>query len=120
MNLPAWQVEHEGPVPPYEQVKQQVIDAVDAGTLVPGEKLPPVRALAAELGLAANTVARAYKELEALGVVATRGRAGTVVLGAGVERAARQAAATFVAEVRNLGLTDDDALGLVRRTLDKR
>ncbi len=101
---------------PYEQVKQQIIAAVDAGTLAPGEKLPPVRTLAADIGLAANTVARAYKELEAAGIVATRGRAGTVVLGAGTDRAAREAAALYVARLRALGIADADAIELVRRT----
>jgi len=118
MAEPRWHVDHDGPVAPYEQVKQQVVDAVDAGRLQPGEKLPPVRALATTLGLAANTVARAYKELEGLGVVATRGRAGTVVLGAGADRSAREAAATYAATVRALGVDADEALDLVRRALE--
>lgn len=113
-----WSVDHDGPVPPFEQVKQLVIEAVDGGGLPPGAKLPPVRALATQLGLAANTVARAYKELEALGVVATRGRAGTVVLGAGTDRAAREAAASFASTVRNLGLSNEEALARVRRALE--
>ncbi len=69
-------------VPPFEQVRTQVIAQIDAGELVAGTRLPPVRALATELGLAANTVARAYKELEEAGYVETRGRAGTFVKGA--------------------------------------
>lgn len=117
MAEPLWHVTHDGPHPPFEQVRQQVVEAVDAGVLTPGEKLPPVRTLATRLGLAANTVARAYKELEALGVVATRGRAGTVVLGAGVDRTAREAAAEYAAKVRALGLDRDEALDLVRRAL---
>lgn len=118
MAEPRWQVDHDGPVAPYEQVKHQVVEAVDAGVLVPGEKLPPVRTLATRLGLAANTVARAYKELEALGVVATRGRAGTVVLGANAGRSAREAAAGYVATVRALGVDRDEALDLVRRAYE--
>ncbi len=101
---------------PYEQVKLQIVAAVDAGVLAPGDKLPPVRTLATELGLAANTVARAYKELESTGVVATRGRAGTVVLGPGRERAVREAAAGFVSRMRELGVSDAEAVELVRRT----
>ncbi|CAM3244329.1 GntR family transcriptional regulator [Nocardioides dubius] len=104
--------------PPFEQVKEQITAAVDAGTLAPGERLPAVRALAVELGLAANTVARAYKELEARGVVATRGRAGTVVLGAGSDRAAREAADVYVATVRALGLSAAQAHELVDRALE--
>lgn len=103
--------------PPYEQVRQQVTAAVDAGELAPGDRLPTVRALAAELGLAVNTVARAYKELEAAGVVATRGRAGTVVLGDDVERAAREATASYVAHMRQLGVEDGAVVSHVRRAL---
>ncbi|MGN0064049.1 MAG: GntR family transcriptional regulator [Nocardioides sp.] len=107
-------VDHDGAVPPFEQVKQQVTDAVDSGALAPGDRLPPVRALAAEVGLAANTVARAYKELEAAGVVATRGRAGTVVLGRGAERASREAALAYASAARSLGLEVDEAVVLLR------
>src|SRR6476660_3684652 len=64
---------------PFEQVRAQVEAQIRSGRLVPGDRLPTVRALAADLGLAANTVARAFKELEAAGLVETRRRAGTVV-----------------------------------------
>ncbi|MBE7325659.1 GntR family transcriptional regulator [Nocardioides sp. Y6] len=110
-------VDHDAAEPVYEQVRRQVVEAVSDGLLAPGDKLPPVRTLASDLGLAVNTVAKAYKELEAAAVVATRGRAGTVVLGAGVEQAARAAAAAYVTRVRELGLTDADALAQVRRAL---
>lgn len=104
-------------VPPFEQVRDGIRSQVDSGVLEPGHRLPPVRTLAAELDLAANTVARAYKELEALGVVETRGRAGTFVSGRGVSRSLREAAASYAATVRSLGVTDADALEAVRRAL---
>ncbi len=103
--------------PPFEQVREGIRAQVDSGTLAPGFRLPPVRALATSLDLAANTVARAYKELEALGVVETRGRAGTFVAGRGAERSLRSAAASYVASARSLGLSDDEALDAVRRAL---
>ncbi|ROR89929.1 GntR family transcriptional regulator [Nocardioides aurantiacus] len=105
------------PEPPYEQVREAIRAQVDDGTLRPGTRLPPVRRLAETLGLAAGTVARAYKELEAAGVIETRGRAGSVVTGGGVERAAREAATTYVGQARGLGLGDDEVLALVRRAL---
>ena len=104
-------------VPPFEQVRDAIREQVDARTLEAGSRLPPVRALADDLGLAPGTVARAYKELEALGVVETRGRAGTFVTGSGVERSLREAASSYVASVRALGVADDEALAAVRRVL---
>ena len=63
----------------FDQVRVQIIEAVRDGRLPPGGRLPTVRELAAALGLAVNTVARAYRELESAGIVETRGRQGTFV-----------------------------------------
>ena len=68
--------------PPYEQIRVQVAELVHRGVLTPGDRLPPVRTLAADLGVAAGTVARAYTELETDGLVAGQGRLGTLVTGA--------------------------------------
>lgn len=103
--------------PPFEQLKSQIRAQVDSGALAPGDRLPTVRRLAAELGLAANTVARSYRELEAAGVLQTRGRAGTFVAGDEVERAAREAAAAFAARVQALGIDPAEALVLAERAL---
>lgn len=65
--------------PPYEQIQTQISSLVAVGELPLGTRLPTVRALAADLGVAAGTVARAYKELEAAGTVITNRRQGTVV-----------------------------------------
>lgn len=105
------------PEPPYDQVKRQITAQVAAGDLRPGDRLPPVRRLAEDVGLAPNTVARAYRELEAEGVVDTRGRAGTFVTGEETSRAARQAAAEYAARARSLGLTPAEALTLVEHAL---
>lgn len=104
-------------VPPFVQVREGLRAQVVAGYLEPGFRLPPVRVLADSLGLASNTVARAYKELESLGVVETRGRAGTFVAGSGVSSSVRAAASSYVSTMRTLGLTDDDAVEAVRRAL---
>ncbi len=69
--------------PPYEQIRSQISSLVAVGDLVPGSRLPTVRSLAADLGVAVGTVARAYKELEAAGVVESRRRSGTIVAGVG-------------------------------------
>jgi DNA-binding transcriptional regulator YhcF (GntR family) len=108
-------VDPNAPEPPYEQVRDQYRAQVETGALEPGTKLPTVRALAADLGLATNTVARAYRELESLGVIETRGRAGSVVTGGGVDRAAREAAHAYAERLRGLGLDEADGVRLLRR-----
>lgn len=105
--------------PPYEQLRVQVRDAVTSGALAAGAKLPTVRGLAEELGLAVNTVARAYRELEADGVIETRGRNGTFIAQHGdpTQQQAQDAARQFAERVRRLGLPEDAALALVRAAL---
>jgi DNA-binding transcriptional regulator YhcF (GntR family) len=100
--------------PPYSQVREQIREQVRSGALTPGTRLPTVRRLAGDLGLATNTVARAYRELEGLGLIETRGRAGSVVTGDGVDRAAREAAHEFVERLRSLGVGPELATELVR------
>ncbi len=67
-------------VPPYEQLRAQLAFQVKSGTLAAGERLPTVRQLASDLGLAKNTVNRAFRELEEAGLVLGAGRRGTIVL----------------------------------------
>ena len=66
-------------VPVYEQIVDAVVEGILDGSLVPGVRLPTVRQLAGDLGVATNTVAKAYRQLESEGHVATLGRNGTVV-----------------------------------------
>ncbi|MHC4386100.1 MAG: GntR family transcriptional regulator, partial [Planctomycetota bacterium] len=66
--------------PIYAQIYEQVSQAIAKGDLTTGEKLPPVRNLAAELVINPNTVARAYTQLEQAGLVNTKTGAGTFVL----------------------------------------
>ncbi len=108
----------DSPEPPYAQLRESVRRRVASGELAPGTRLPPVRALATELGLAVNTVARAYRELEHLGVIETRGRAGSFVSGDAVGRAAREAAREYADRVRALGIGPDEAVDLVRRAVE--
>ncbi|HYP44848.1 MAG TPA: GntR family transcriptional regulator [Propionibacteriaceae bacterium] len=77
--VPPLQLDTSSTVPPFEQLRSQIARLASTGALAPGDKLPTVRQLAGELGLAANTVARAYRELEGDGVLVTEGRRGTFV-----------------------------------------
>jgi GntR family transcriptional regulator len=106
-------------VPVYEQVRAQVVGHVAAGRLRPGDRLPTIRALATDLGLAPGTVARAFRELEQAGVVVTRRRTGTVVASdaAPAQAQARRAAADYARAARAAGLSTDEAVALVRGAL---
>jgi DNA-binding transcriptional regulator YhcF (GntR family) len=113
------QIDPASPVPPYEQVRSQVATLARDGQLPAGTRLPTVRHLAAELNLAVNTVARAYRELEAASLVETRGRHGTFVThrAGGVPAEAEHLAARYAEETRRLGLGAAQALDLVRAAL---
>ena len=101
----------DGASAPFEQLRTQLATRVASGDLPAGTKLPTVRALAAELGVATNTVARAYRELEADGVVVTEGRRGTFVAAtsAAADGAALAAAHEYAATARRSGLTRAEA-----------
>ncbi|MDP9694185.1 UNVERIFIED_ORG: DNA-binding transcriptional regulator YhcF (GntR family) [Arthrobacter globiformis] len=127
------------PTPPYEQIRRQVSALIAAGGLTAGTRLPAVRTLAADLGLAAGTVARAYKELEQSGLIETRRRNGTVVVGppaysapdAGTPGSGASGSGASATEVgaavdhviqaaAKAGLPDEELLALVRVGLQRR
>jgi DNA-binding transcriptional regulator YhcF (GntR family) len=114
-------VDLSSPTPPYEQIRSQIAGHVRAGVLAEGSRLPTMRALAADLGVATGTVARAYGELEAAGLVASRRRTGTVVTGAAARRpddaAVRDAAALLARRARESGVDADTVLAIVRAVL---
>jgi DNA-binding transcriptional regulator YhcF (GntR family) len=101
-------------MPLFDQLRQQIIEAVRDGRLTAGTRLPTVRDLAGRLGLAVNTVARTYRELETAGIVETRGRFGTFVANADPAEAAMAAAArSFADTARVLGVGRQQALRYV-------
>ena len=109
---------------PFAQLRSQILADISDGTLGPGDRLPPVRRLAGELGIAVNTVAKAYRELEADGVLEGRGRSGTFVRStvtvgraAPAAASAREAARRYAETARSLGIGPDDALEIVREAL---
>lgn len=106
-------------VPPFEQVRSQLASLITSGTLAPGTRLPTVRDLAADLGIAVGTVTRAYRELEGLGLVTSRRRIGTVVsegVTIGTEPV-HTAVEQLVRVARAARLSDEDVLTLVRGAL---
>lgn len=106
------------PTPPYEQIRIKIAEQIEDGALEPGDRLPTVRQLAVDLGVATNTVARAFRELEQTGAIQTRGRAGTFVTGDQAGRLAKEAAAAYLERARSLGLEVHEALALVQHLVD--
>jgi GntR family transcriptional regulator len=110
-------------VPPYEQIRSQIEAMVATGTLAAGDRLPSIRQLAHDLGLAGGTVARAYTELEQAGLVVSRRRTGTVVADGVVQPAAErrrrlaEAAEQYARTAALLGVAVDDAQDAVHRAL---
>ena len=115
MELGEWvTVDPQAAKPLFDQLRTQIIDGVRDGKLQPGTRLPTVRELAGQLGLAVNTIARAYRELEAAGILETRGRFGTFVARADpADAAMADAAHTYVATARSLGVGKAAALRYV-------
>ncbi|WP_242676905.1 GntR family transcriptional regulator [Rhodococcus sp. ABRD24] len=106
-------------MPPFEQLRVRILEMVQREELVAGTKIPTVRALAADLGVAPNTVARTYRELEQLGVIETRGRLGSFVAESGdpTRTKGQRAATDYVAAVRRLGISNEDAVAFVTAAL---
>jgi GntR family transcriptional regulator len=112
-------------VPPYEQIRARITGLIAGGGLPAGTRLPPIRQLAGDLGIAPGTVARAYRELETAGLVATRGRHGTRVTDTAGQQPATangahtahldEAAATFAAAASRTGSNLEQSLDAVRR-----
>jgi DNA-binding transcriptional regulator YhcF (GntR family) len=111
----------KGRKPLFDQLRTQVIDGVREGALPPGTRLPTVRELAGQLGVAVNTVARAYRELESAAVVETRGRLGTFIARYDPTDAAMAAAAReYVQVARGLGLGKAEALRYIEAVPEDR
>jgi len=106
--------------PPFEQLRTQLVEQVSSGMLAAGTRLPTVRRLAEDLGLAPNTVARAYRELEADRFIETRGRNGSFVSAQGdaAEKQAQDAARTYADRIRQLGIPLAQAQEYVARALE--
>ena len=118
------EINHRSGKPTYLQIVEQVQMAVASGLLRAGDQLPSIRELAEQLRVNRNTIARAYTELEHLGVTDTRQGLGVFISDRGNQLTAaarrdlaREAIDAAIVQARNLGLTDDDFLKLVEASL---
>jgi GntR family transcriptional regulator len=107
--------------PPYRQLVEGIRRRIERGALLPGDRIPPVRTVAADLGIAPNTVGRAYRALEDDGWIEGRGRAGTFVADrlperpSSVDAALEAAADDYLRRAAQLGVDRDAAITTLRR-----
>lgn len=121
MNLQYLVIDEGLETPPYRQIVEQLASAIERGELRPGAPLPTVRQLAGDLGIAPNTVARAYTELQESGWLISDGRRGTRVADDAPKRdrnerarALRDSVAGFVRTLRQRGFTPQEVLAALR------
>ncbi len=118
----------ESLIPPYEQLRSQVATLIASGTLKVADRLPAIRQLAGDLGIASGTVARAYRELENLGLVQAKKR-GTFVTATTKQSTSKlvhdkqgpfvKAAEVFALVAWQIGASPEDALKMVSKALAK-
>jgi DNA-binding transcriptional regulator YhcF (GntR family) len=115
------EVDTTSAVPAYEQLRSQLAEMILSGALPKGHRLPAIRQLANDLGLAPGTVARVYRELELNGMVVSRVRHGTIVAALRRPKAAAargqlgEAARGYALASRRLGLSLEDAVKALKR-----
>ena len=117
-------IDIDSPTPPFEQLRQQLDSQIRAGNLQPGDRLPTVRQLSSDLGLAKNTVVRAYRALERDGLVAGQRRRGTIIAERVIPATEREvliatAARRFAADLREHDATINEALSAVQAAFAK-
>jgi GntR family transcriptional regulator len=122
----AWTLEFHSGIPVYRQIIHHVQAAVAAGRLKAGEQLPTIRALHEKLDVNPNTVAKAYRELQHLGVVSLEHGSGCFVAPVAEARAVelparqrkaklRELCARFAAEARSHGISFDELVEQLKR-----
>ncbi len=119
-------VDPNSPGPPFEQLRIAIRQLVATGNIPIGSRLPTVRQLAVDLGLAPGTVGRAFRELEVEGIIESRGRHGTHIKSAPRppeagerRRRIREAANTYIAVAAELAIDPETAIATVRQALKR-
>lgn len=117
---PTVTIDPGSPIPPFEQLRSQLDRQIRSGVLIAGRQLPTVRQLSADLGIAKNTVVRAYRALERDGLVQGDRRRGTVVLERETtsrerDRIIAAAARRFADDIGGLDATLHEAVTALRR-----
>lgn len=114
-----WTFDFSSDIPLYLQLRNQVVIAIARGDLLPGDKLPTIRALADESGINMMTVSKAYQLLKQEGYITTDRRAGARVAQpaepAVIAPETLAGLRLILAEIRLAGLPEDDLVGLVKQ-----
>jgi len=118
MNL---ELDFRSGIPIYLQVVERIRERIAAGKLKPGDQLPTVRALAQDLRVNFNTIARSYRILDEAGVISTQQGRGTYILempppgvSAGIRRKALQALTQrYLSDADRLGVSPEEILRLI-------
>ena len=111
-------------IPVFKQIRNQIVMGISDGRLVPGEKLPTVRALAEEIGINSMTVNKAYQLLKQEGYIITDRRNGVRVKESieqtrGLTAESEQELARLISEAKVKGMTRDEFVGLIDKYFDK-
>jgi GntR family transcriptional regulator len=114
-------------IAPYRQLVEQVRAALVAGRLKPGDQLPPVREVVTQITINPNTVHRAYRELEHLGITEAQWGLGTFITAdpianelPKVQLSLTDILSAWFSDARAAGLTDDEILNMLKIGLSKR
>lgn len=120
-NLESWQVEYHSGIPVYRQIIDQACAALAAGSLKPGDQLPTIRALSERLQVNPNTVAKAYRELELKGIVASERGSGSFIQANPSAPSVREKKASLkrlyqrlLAEAAGKGITEIEILTFIK------
>jgi GntR family transcriptional regulator len=121
------QIDFRSGVPGYNQIVEQIQQEIASGKLKPGDQLPTVRALASDLRINFNTVARAYRILDEMGIISTQHGRGTFILEQPspevMDRLRHQSlealARRYLEETSRLGFTETEALDQLKSEVNQ-
>jgi GntR family transcriptional regulator len=122
------QIDFRSGVPGYNQIAEQIQQEIASGRLKPGDQLPTVRALASDLRINFNTVARAYRILDEMGIISTQHGRGTFILEQPSPEAADRLrrgslealARRYLEETSRLGYEPKEALDQLKAQIENR
>ena len=118
------QIEFDNALPIYEQIIDYVKKSIARGELQSGDKLPSQREMAHRLEVNPNTIQRAYREMESLGLVETKRGKGTFIVDSVKviekinEDMASEAISYFVNEMKSLGFSNGEIMNMLKSELE--